>query len=462
VGGLIGFSYLVAGGPAEAATTTRIVPVSSVKGLTAAVAAAQPGDRIELADGSYKLTARIDVRRSGTAEAPLTIAARNVGKARLTGTAEFKINASYVVVDGLVMNQAAEVKVPTNAKHVRLTRNTFQLPSKVKNWLTIYGDDAEVDYNVFQKRSSLGVFLQISGPGKNGMARRTHVHHNYFYNHSYRGSSGGEALRLGLSSRQLASADAIVEYNVFNRVNGDREAISVKSSDNVIRYNRVQQSAGTITLRHGNRNRLEGNVMVGGSSGIRVFGNDHVVTNNIVQNTDQLPLEIGGGEVRDDTKNSTSHEAADRVLVAFNSFVYNKEQGANVGVDKRKYQPTGVTVVNNLFVGTSSSKLYPALRLGSRSELTWKGNLVHGLVPGVVAGGSVLVNPALVKDLTGLYRVGPGSPAVGAALTAYDTVEVDMDGQARPAVATIGADEPAGVPTIPAAPLPAGVGPKAY
>ena len=93
------------------------------------------------------------------------------------------------------------------------------------------------------------------------MAQRVHVHHNYFYNHQFKGANGGESIRLGLSGRQHAEPTALIENNLFEKADGDSEAISIKSSDNVVRYNTIPDSKGT-SLRHGNT-RVEGNILFG-------------------------------------------------------------------------------------------------------------------------------------------------------------------------------------------------------
>src|SRR5262249_12603098 len=126
-------------------------------------------------------------------------------------------------------------------------------------------------------------------------------------------------IRFGLSSRQHGQAYGVIEYNLFEKADGDSEAVSVKSSNNIVRYNTIINSRGTISLRHGWNNTVEGNILIGGTTGIRFCGNYHTVTNNLVQDTAGQPIEVGGGEIRDDTNNTTAHEAADHALVAFNT-----------------------------------------------------------------------------------------------------------------------------------------------
>ncbi len=36
-------------------------------------------------------------------------------------------------------------------------------------------------------------------------------------------------------------------------------------------------------LRHGNDNRVEGNYLLAGSNGIRIYGNDHLIVNNYIE-----------------------------------------------------------------------------------------------------------------------------------------------------------------------------------
>ena len=61
----------------------------------------------------------------------------------------------------------------------------------------------------------------------------------------------------------LSSGYTIVEHNLFEDCDGDPEIVSIKSSDNIIRHNTFRGSYGTLSLRHGNRNKLESNYFFG-------------------------------------------------------------------------------------------------------------------------------------------------------------------------------------------------------
>ncbi|GIG62205.1 lyase [Longispora fulva] len=437
------------------AQAARIVPVASVAALRTALGRAQPGDRIELADGVHTTTSPILVPRSGTAAAPVTVAAAHLGRAEITGTAGFAFGSgvSHVVVEGFRFTHTAGIEVPAGSAFVRLTRNVVRLAGSTQYWVTVAGDDCELDHNLFQHKSTLGNFVEVVGPGS-GMAQRVLVHHNHFLDHSYRGGNGGEAIRFGLSGRQHASARGRIENNLFERCDGDLEVVSVKSSDNVVRYNTLLNCQGTITLRHGNRTRVEGNLLLGGAGGIRVYGDDHVVVDNVVQNSGYPALSVGGGEIVDDTGSTTDHERADRLLAAFNTFV-----GAGPLVvfgGGKKYGPRTVTLANTILLGTGGGAL---VQVKQGSELTFAGNIAWSGTPGMPAGGYRQVDPRLVRDATGLYRPAAGSPAIDGAVGAYPQVGLDLDGQVRGGRKDVGADE-TGAPGATRGPLtPADVGP---
>jgi len=419
---------------------SNVIRVSSISQLQAAADRAVPGDRIELADGTYTTSGPIRLTRSGTAGAPITIAAQHVGAAEIRGSAGFTFGTvSYVVVAGFRLTHSGGVTLPAGAHHLRFTRNVVQISGSTTNWVTVVGNDCEVDHNTFQNKSTEGVFLQISGPGDSAMAQRTWVHHNYFFNHTFSGSNGGESIRLGLSFRQLSSAFAVVEYNLFERADGDSEAISVKSSDNIVRFNTIRNSRGSIVLRHGNRNLVEGNLMLGGSAGIRFYDNDHVVINNLIQGGSGQII-AGTGTIADDTTGSTAHARPDRVLVAFNTVVGNRTALLQVGQGTAGLGPNACTFANNIFVGGGSGAL---VDIDEGTNLVWQGNIVWaGSGGNMPSSGYRVVNPGLVIDAGGLYRLGSGSsPAVDRAAGSYPQVTRDMDLQPRSATKDVGADE---------------------
>jgi hypothetical protein len=414
--------------PASAA----VVRVTSLSALQTALNNAAPGDRVELADGSYTASSAIAIKKSGTTSAPITVTAANVGKAEIKGGAGFSFAAGLhdVVLQGFSLRHGGGLSVPGDAHHLRLTRNSVQLTGS-GNWVTVNGDDVEVDRNTFQNRSTEGVFLQVSGPGTE-IAQRTRIHRNHFYNHTFAGSNGGESVRLGYSHKQSKSAHAVIELNLFEKANGDPEAISVKSSDNVVRHNTIRDSTGYIVLRHGNRNLVDGNVLLG--SGIRFHGNDHKIVNNYVQNSGDRAIVFGAGSEADSGPTSTGHDRPDRVTVAFNTLIGT---GQVVDNDGGAFLPKDCVLADNIVQGTAATKL---IDIASGSTVKYEGNIVFGATAGIPSGYRA-VDPKLVVDAAGLSRLSAGSPAIDAAVGSYPFVTTDFDPHARSGALDVGADE---------------------
>ncbi|MEV7097111.1 polysaccharide lyase 6 family protein [Amycolatopsis sp. NPDC051045] len=423
---LIAAALVVVPGPSASAAQIR---VTSLAALQSAMDKANPGDTIALADGSYSAGSTLSIKRSGTGSAPVTIAAEHTGQATITGskTFAFASGVSNVVLRGFKFRGGAALSVPAGASRNRLTRNDFQLTSD-GNWVTVSGDDTVVDRNVFQNRTSQGVFLQILGPS-GAMAKRVHVHHNYFFNHQFSGSNGGESLRLGLSDRQSYTANALIENNLFEKADGDSEAISVKSSDNVVRDNTIRDSRGYLVLRHGNRSVVEGNLLFG--SGIRFHGNDHKIVGNYVANSGDRAIVFGSGNEADSGPASKLHDRPDRVTVAYNTVL-----GSNsvIDGDGGDFKPKDCVVADNIVKGTSGT----LVTLPSGSTVKYEGNITFGGTAGIP---SRAVDPKLVKDAAGLYRLASGSPAINAGAGSYPYAAKDFDSQARTGAFDVGADE---------------------
>ncbi|MEU9318710.1 polysaccharide lyase 6 family protein [Streptomyces sp. NPDC048295] len=435
------------GGLVTASATAAPAAVGSLDELQAAIDRARPGDRIVVADGAYTvpqgrpLTIRY---KQGTERAPITVVARTPGGVVLDGEQSFVLDASsHITISGFSFRQSSTLDIPPNCSHIRLTRNDFQLADiEGLHWVMVRADDSKVDHNHFHGKSTLGIYLGIEGAGTEEMAQRVHVFRNYFSDHTFAGSNGGEPIRLGVSPRALSSAHAVVEYNLFERANGDPEAISVKSSDNVIRHNTIRDSLGGIVLRHGNRNRVEANHLVAGTEGVRIYGNDHVIVNNHLAGLSGRALVIGSGSERDHLPGETpdarrGNDAPDRVLIAYNTLVNN--QGTLSGESQRPHEPRDVTVADNLFVGDSGE----LVAMANTVRFTWSGNILWGAAAdgNIPADGCTRVDPKLVTGPDGVARLAADSPAIGAGTLRRAPVTHDIDGDPRGRSRDVGADQ---------------------
>ncbi|BFV61066.1 polysaccharide lyase 6 family protein [Kitasatospora sp. CMC57] len=441
-------------------------PVGSLSDLQKAIDRAVPGDRIVLADGTYTVPSGGGIRvsgRNGTGDAPITIQSQTRGGAVLQGERSFLFDASSnITVSGFAFRQRTSLEIPAGCSRIRLTRNDFRLADvSGLDWVVVRGDDAKIDRNRFHDRTTEGIFLVVDGPGSTAIAQRPQILRNHFRDHSYAGANGGEAIRLGVSSRALSDADALVEFNLFERCDGDPEAISVKSSGNTVRYNTIRDSRGGIVLRHGNRTTVEANYLLSGTDGVRIYGNDHLVLNNLLAGLSGRALVIGSGTTRDhhdgeSTEERQGNDACDRAVIAYNSLVGNAR---TLSGETREYPPSGVVIADNILQAGTGTLVAMAATTG----FTWRSNILWGAAAtgNAPATGYRRVDPLLRAGSDGVYRLSAGSPAINAATLATPAVTQDIDGHPRGSTRDIGADEYTTLAPVRRPLTPAEVGPDA-
>lgn len=414
------------------------ISVSSIADLQKAINQAKPGDQIMLTDGVYTTTEDIIIKQQGTLDKPIIIAARHLNKAEITGKGGFSLMgpAAYIVIRGFKFTHiAGRAKTGIGTSFCRFTQNIFETPGDGED-LYVAGSDQEIDYNTFQNKNAMGRFVAVRGEGKQ-IAERLHIHHNYFNNQaSQGGKNGAEALQFGLSGFSLSSSNSVVEYNLFERCQGENELISVKASAVTLRYNTIRDCPAQFTLRHGNKSLVYGNYFFN-TPGLRIFGDDHLIHSNYFENCKPaIVIGNGDGEVADGAQ-LTAHDRPDRVLIVFNTLINNTENIVQQG-RKNGMGATYITVADNIIQGGGSA----ATISGPYISPTWTGNILFQVknAGGIPAAGYKITDPKLLKTTLGIYHLHAGSPAIDHG-TAYPGVITDMDDQSRTEPFDIGADE---------------------
>jgi poly(beta-D-mannuronate) lyase len=390
-------------------------------------------------NGVYTSTGDLVINTKGTEGDPITITTEITGGAEITGEGGFNIvsPSAYIIIRGFrFTHAAARAKSASGTSFCRWTRNFFETPGK-GDYLTVNGNDHQIDYNTFQNKNSVGKFIAVRGEGSQ-IAERLWIHHNYFYNFPNQGgANGAEALQFGLSGFSLSSSNSIVEHNLFEKCHGENELISVKASEVTLRYNTIRDCPAQFTLRHGNRCVVYGNYFIN-TPGIRIFGDDHTIHSNHFENC-SLAINVGngGGEVADGDK-LTSHDRPDRVLIAFNTLV-NNQRNIIQTLRKNGLGSTFITVAYNIIQGGG-----PAAEIaGPSKEPVWNGNIINdtqgaGAIPGQ---GYQTMDPGLYRNDAGSFHLQKDSPAIDCTREPFPSVQFDMDGQPRTPPLDAGADE---------------------
>jgi len=435
------FRWLVLAVTCGLPATTRagVHSVDTIAALQAKLQAAAPGDTITLRNGVYQTSGPIHVRRAGQPEAPITISAESVGGVEITGTHGFIVNppAANVIISGFKFTHAAgRISIGAGASHVRFTRNTF-LCTGEGPYLSVLGDDAEIDYNEFADKKMAGNMIAVAGTGSQ-IARRLWIHHNYFRDFTSLGGVGAEMLRYGLTAVSLSPGAGVVEHNLFVRCRGESALVSNRASGITYRYNTFSDSGSAqFALRHGNDCLVYGNYFKN-IEAVRIYGDRHRVFSNYVEgNYIGISLGNGSGEVADGAP-LNGHDRPDECLILSNTLVNNRTHYQMSRRPGDALGATRTTFANNLLLGGATA----AKIEGPYTDGVWSGNLAWQVTsPGDLPAGYIKADPLLTPDASGIMRPQEGSPALGAAVGNFPAVNVDLDGQARPAPMSIGADE---------------------
>ncbi len=331
--------------------------------------------------------------------------------------------SAHVVVAGLAFRSGASTLLKLDSSNnVRVTHNTFDRAGaggSSSKWLFIGGADSHhnrVDHNTFQNKTDAGNYLTLDG-SRTQVSQHDRIDHNRFLRIGPRAENEKEAVRLGWSDISMSSGFTVFEDNLLEECDGDPEVVSVKASDMTVRYNTVRRSQGVLSLRHGDRNSLYGNVILGegrpGTGGIRLYGADNRVFNNYVAGTTgtgyDSALSIDGGDALTRRRAEQAPPGRPRVVV-FNTLVDNAT-GIVIG-ENYPEPPVDLVVENNLLADSGD---------------------VRQVKP--PAGGSLANNTVGTKSAVGLtdagqaWKLAAGSPEIDKAV---GTVRLRHDGLRGP------------------------------
>ncbi len=426
--------------------------------VSLALLKASPGDTILLNDGVWT-DQYIRFEGNGTEQAPLVLRAQTPGRVVLTGNSRLDISGRWLVVDGLRFEDGALgsgqhvirfTGRKGDAANSRLTNvaivnyNPID-PSTRYFWVSLFGQHNRVDHSRFEGQNHSGVTVVV---WRKPDVRDGHIiDYNHFLNRPLGDGNGFETIQIGGSATASSNSGTVVQSNLFERTNGEIEIISVKSGGNDIRFNTFRQAAGSVTLRHGDGNRVTGNFFLGdhvvGSGGIRVMGSNHVIANNYLQD---LTGAMGGAiafSCGQPNAGPADNAPVKNVTIAYNTVIYNSVAAfnldANCGTLGRTERPQDLQFLNNLVAGNDS----PFFDGEAGEGLVLAGNLFFGKKRRGFRPGEIRVtDPMLALAPDNLWRPDADTPSPAINAGAVTGIFLpDMDGQQRDCEPDIGADE---------------------
>ena len=401
----------------------------------AALKKAAPGDVIALADGVWR-DFEIVFTGNGMPGKPITLTAQTKGKAIIAGRSNLRLAGEHLVVSGLVFKDG---HTPTNevvsfrrtkqhlAHHSRVTEvviDRFNNPERFETdfWVVMHGTNNRFDHSYLAGKSNGGVTMAVRLDAPESQRNGHRIDHNYFGPRPVLGANGGETLRIGTSKYSLVESRTVVENNYFERCSGEVEIVSNKSGGNVFRGNVFVESRGTLTLRHGNGNLVEGNVFLGNgvahTGGIRVINKGQTVRGNYLYGL--TGRRFGGAlVVMNGVPNSPInryHQVEDAVIEN-NTIIDAAHIELAAGSDEeRSATPKNSRMRRNLIVNSTPRKTITAH--DDISGIAFEGNVVSGVTGLPAAEGFQARLVRLAPASNGLqYPLDDALANVGAART---------------------------------------------
>jgi len=420
------------------------------------------GTTVCLADGTYQ-DIELSIGGAGTEESPITVAAENPGSVFFEGEAQVRMSGSYVVFQGITFrngNSSSSDLFQTRGSgdlpcnNCRITEITItdwdQEFEDSNRWFLVFGMNNRIDHSWFSGKSNRGSLLTVDrGIDDPDFAI---IDHNYFGDRvppdgkEFPDTSDNEyeAIRVGTSGTHQAGSFTRIENNYFERIQGEAEIISNKSSFNIIRSNTIRDSYGSIVSRHGSDAEISHNYMFADgypfAGGIRITDANHRVFNNHIEGCSFANSNFNGGIVLTDSdgNSDSGYQQVDNVLIAHNT-IANCVNSINLagGKSNASRHPTNVTMVNNIITG-GVGPLFVNADEGIPVGSFFAGNYVNAesFSDGSLTNldGFNNINPNVVADSQGLFRLQPGSPALAGGTDNFgdfDAIDIDMDGQQR-------------------------------
>lgn len=468
------------------------INISLPSQIASAAAGASPGDEIVLADGTYTNSGAVSFSASGSSGFPITLRAATPGSVVLKGTISLTVSGNWLIVSGLrfdsarntvgllSLNAASDTRV-TQCAFVNSgsTASVFDRMLRIENGST----RTRIDHCFFQGNLATGVeYIYVSG---NEVGSDHLFDHNYLRDTQRITTNGRETVKIGNSQKYFGDRDArvIVQYNLWDNTIGDNELISVKASNNTVRFNifldALKESG--LQIRGGSNNSVEGNYLFRTAEGLKLMGENGVVFNNYLEDTTRTATasaQLGAITMEAGTSNSASADvqAAQRFLVAYNTVVRTRDLSPsrlsagialgprklnNVGnpLDYRDTNPANNHFINNII--TSSEGILVSDTASDNTAFTSNHVYATGTATyGVTSGGLVQADPGLVDDGT-VFRLISSSAGRGVATNTGTGIDSnDIEGQARDGSLDVGSDEYSTGSVLRSPLMPSDVGPS--
>ena len=368
--------------------------VNNIEEFNQAVSKLQPGDKIILANGTWK---DVELRfiGAGTKDAPIELTAQEPGSVFITGQSNLAFSGQHLVISGLVFKDGStptgEVisfrtsndDLANNSRVTNVVIDNFSTAERPLSdlWVALYGKNNRFDHNTLVNKRNRGVTVAVRMNSEGSRENNHVIENNYFGPRQVLGSNGGETLRIGTSHFSREYSNTLVQNNYFDRTSGELEIISSKSSGNTIINNVFYETQGTLTMRHGHYTTVKGNYFLGNrkpnTGGIRIINENQTVSNNYISGLTGHRLR-GALVIMNGVPNSPPNRYDPVIDSAMNNNIVIDSDFFELGAgadEERSAPPSGSEFKGNIILGKSN--LDPFTLYDDMSGINFEGNYLN-------------------------------------------------------------------------------------
>jgi len=385
---------------------TKLIKVSNLEELNAAIKDCKAGDEIVLANGVWK-DVEIKFSGNGTKENPIILKAETAGEVFIEGVSSLKLSGNYLEVSGLFFRNGHSPK--TNVIAFRTSAKEVANHSKVTNcvildfnnlerdqdniWVQFYGKQNELSNCYIAGKTNGGPTVRVDLKGNQSIRNYHNIINNHFGPRPRKGGARGETIQLGSSFTSMSPSNTTIANNLFEECNGEVEIISSKTNFNIIKNNVFYKSEGSVVTRHGNYVTVDGNYFIGDGvndqyGGIRIINTGHWITNNLFYKIKgknfRSPIAIMNGIPKSPLNR---YNQVTDVVVAYNTFIDSDSPwqfgvGTNISQadvlpksEIRSARPLRTEVVNNV-IYNSVGDANPIIEHDKADGVTFASNII--------------------------------------------------------------------------------------
>lgn len=256
----------------------RIVNVNTISTMQLSFSSAQSGDIINVADGEYADDFSLTLKASD-----VIVQAKTPGGVKFRGGASFTVKGSnntfsgFQFIGGSVANPVQYAWGSYGNFNSITQCNFFNLMAQMYTYVSADRYYNTISYCNFEGKPAnapSGPTIKLATSLGGSFHRISYCTFQNFQGNG--GDFGNEPIRLGggefFTTKFQPVLRAIVEYSYWKNTSlGDSESISIKSNENIIRYNVFEKNpGGVVKFRMGDSNIVHSNFFIRGAGGVTI------------------------------------------------------------------------------------------------------------------------------------------------------------------------------------------------